>query len=64
MEVFPLIAPGWPGIGVTVTVRLRMVLDPHELFAVTEILPPLAPAVAVIDSELEVPLHPEGNVHV
>jgi hypothetical protein len=38
-------------------------LVPHELLAVTEIVPPLAPAVTEIDVELELPLHPEGNVH-
>ena len=30
----------------------------------TEIVPPLAPGVVVIDVELELPLHPDGNDHV
>ena len=55
---------GWSTIGVIEIVWFREIPEPHELFAVTEIVPPLAPAVAVIDSELEVPLHPDGNVHV
>ena len=38
--------------------------EPHELFAVTEIVPPFAPGVAVIDVEAELPLHPDGNVQV
>ena len=55
--------PGWVGVGVTDTLNVREVLEPHELFAVTEIFP-LVPAVAVIDVEVELPLQPEGNVHV
>ena len=39
-------------------------LVPHELFAVTEIVPPVAPAVEVIDVEVELPVHPDGKVHV
>ena len=38
--------------------------EPHELFAVTEIFPLFAPAVAVIEVESELPLHPDGKVHV
>ena len=62
--VFPVIAPGWAGIAVTDTLNVRGVPEPHELFAVTEILPLFAPGVAVIDVEAELPLHPDGNVHV
>jgi hypothetical protein len=40
------------------------VLEPHELFDATEMVPPDAPAVAVIDAEVELPLHPDGNVQV
>ena len=39
-------------------------LEPHELFAVTEIVPPVTPTVVVIEVEVELPLHPDGNVHV
>ena len=55
---------GTAGIAVTEMLSVRAVLNPHELFAVTEIVPPVKPAVAVIDVEVELPLHPEGNVHV
>ena len=37
---------------------------PQELFAVTDIVPPLEPGIVVIDLEEELPLHPEGNVQV
>ena len=43
---------------------MRGVPEPHELLAVTEIFPLFAPAVAVIEVEFELPLHPDGNVHV
>ena len=59
-----MIVPGCPGSAVTVTPKVLTTLEPHELFAVTETLPLLAPAVVVIDVVVEVPLHPEGNVHV
>jgi hypothetical protein len=39
-------------------------LAPHELVAVTEIVPPFEPIVAVIEFEAELPLHPDGNVQV
>ena len=39
-------------------------LAPQTLSAVTETVPPLAPAVASIDMEEELPVHPEGNDHV
>ena len=45
-------------------VSVPAVLVPHELLAVTEIVPPVAPAVEVIDVEVELPLHPDGKVHV
>ena len=40
------------------------VLFPQLLFAVTEIVPPLPAVVTVILFVVEVPLHPEGSVHV
>jgi hypothetical protein len=49
---------------VAVTLKVLAVPGPHELLAVTEIDPPTAPGVAVIEVEVEFPLHPEGNVHV
>jgi hypothetical protein len=54
------------GVGMvdTVTANVRAVLAPHELTAVTETVPPVALAVAVIDVELELPVQPDGKVHV
>ena len=63
-EVVPEIAPGWAGVVATVTLNILAVPEPHELLAITEIFPPVAPAVAVIEVEEEVPVHPDGNVHV
>jgi len=63
-DVAPDIVPGCEGSAVDDTVRVRAVLAPHELLAVTEIVPPAAPGVVVIDTEVELPLHPEGKVHV
>ena len=39
-------------------------LEPQELFAVTDIVPPLDPAVVIIDVLVDDPLHPDGNVQV
>jgi len=62
--VSPVIVPGWVGTEVTDTLSVRAVLVPQALDAVTEIVPPDAPAIASIDVEVELPVHPEGNVHV
>ncbi len=48
----------------TVTLFICGVLEPHELLAVTEILPPLDPAVALIDVELEEPFQVPGKTQV
>ena len=56
--------PGWVGGAVTDKLNVRALLVPHELVAVTETVPPVAPAVAAIDVEVEVPPHPDGKVHV
>ena len=58
----PVIAPGWAGVVQVETLNVLGAEEPHELFAVTEIVPPLAPAVAVIEVLVEEPLHPDGNV--
>jgi hypothetical protein len=58
-----VIEAGRAGTVKTVTDRLRAVLNPHALFAATEIVPPTEPRVAVIDSEFELPVHPDGKVH-
>jgi len=46
------------------TFNVLAVPEPHELLAITEIVPPVAPAVAEMDVEVELPLHPDGKVHV
>jgi hypothetical protein len=60
---FPDKEPGCEGTDVIVTLNLRAVLKPQVLFAETEISPPDAPAIVVIEVEVELPLHPEGRVH-
>jgi len=62
--VAPVMVPGCAGAVVTDTLRVREVPAPHELLAVTEIVPPAAPATAVIDVEAELPVQPDGKVHV
>ena len=56
--------PGSAGVVNTDTVNVLALLVPHELLAVTEIVPPVEPAVASIDVEVGVPVHPDGKVHV
>jgi len=63
-SVSPLIDPGRAGIAVTETSNVRAVLAPHELFALTEISPLLAPTVVFIDVVVELPVQPEGSVQV
>ena len=46
------------------TFNVRGVLEPQELLAVTEIVPPLVPAVVVIEVVVDVPPQPEGSAHV
>ena len=55
---------GWEGTGLTVTTKFCAELLPQVLLALTEMLPLFAPTVAVIDVVVEVPVHPEGSVHV
>ncbi len=52
----PAILPGWAGAFAVVTVNVRAVDAPQVLFAVTEIVPPVAPVVALIEAVVEVPL--------
>ena len=56
--------PGCAGVVAKVTARFRGVDEPQVLFAVTEIVPPPPPAVAVIEFEEDVPVHPLGSVQV
>ena len=53
--------PGCAGTVETVTANVRAVLVPQLLVAVTEMVPPALPTVALMEVELEVPLHPEGR---
>jgi hypothetical protein len=48
----------------TETASMRAVPGPQSLLAVTDILPLPTPAVAITELVVEVPDHPEGNVHV
>ena len=60
-KIFPGVA-GAAAIVVTVTVCADEL--PHALFAVTEIVPPVEPAVVTIVSVVEVPVQPLGKVQV
>ena len=62
----PLMVPGWGGAvpPPTVTASVCADDDPHALFALTLIFPPVAPATAVIEFVVELPVHPDGKVHV
>ena len=55
---------GCKGRALTDTINVLGVLLPQPLLAVTEIVPPELPTVAVIEFEVELPDHPEGNAHV
>lgn len=54
---------GTDGVADEATLSVLAALVPHVLDALTEIVPPAAPAVANMDVEVELPLHPPGNVH-
>ena len=57
--------PGVAGIAeFTVTVMVCGNEEPHALLAVTDILPLLIPAVALMEFVVDVPVQPVGNVHV
>lgn len=63
-EEFPVMAPGCPMVPEVFTLNVRAKEDPQLLFAVTEMVPALAPAVALIVFVVELPDHPTGNVQV
>jgi len=46
------------------TLNVLAVPEPHELLAITEIVPPVEPAVAEMDVEVELPLQPDGKFQV
>ena len=58
------VVDGACGVGGTDKLNVREALVPHVLVAVTEIVPPVAPAVVIIDVEVELPVHPDGNVQL
>lgn len=62
--VLPLIAPGCAGTAeFTVTASVCAELLPQLLLAVTLMVPPETPDVAVMELVVEEPLQPEGSVH-
>ena len=58
-----MIGLGCAGIGVTVTTFVRAIPVKQAFTACTEIVPPAAPGVTVMDVVVEDPLHPPGSVH-
>jgi hypothetical protein len=62
--MLPEIEAGVAGVLLTVTAKVCGVLLPQVLSAVTVMFPLAVPAVAFIVVVVEVPLHPEGIVHV
>jgi hypothetical protein len=62
--VLPEIVPGCAGRGLTVTDKVCIKEEPQALSADTVIFPLVFPAIALIVFVVEVPVHPEGNVHV
>ena len=61
---FPIIFPGVDGIEFTLTNNVFAADEPHTLSAVTETFPLLDPAIVLIESVVEDPVQPEGNVQV
>lgn len=62
----PLMGPGWAGAEPppTVTFNVCGADEPQELSDVTLIIPPVTPATVLIEVVVEVPVHPDGKVHV
>ena len=59
-----MILPGCAGVAVGLTLNVCAVELPHVPFAVTLMVPPFAPAVALMLVLVELPVQPFGNVHV
>ena len=61
-----MIEPGWEGSADDETLRVRAVLVPQLLSATTDIVPPVAPGITVIDVDVEPPskLQPDGRVQL
>jgi hypothetical protein len=63
-EILPLIVPGVGGAVINATASVCAEEVPQSLLAVTVIFPGVALAVAVIEFVVEVPVQPDGKVHV
>lgn len=64
MVVFPLMVPGIAGMEFDDTANVCTEEEPQVLFAFTVIFPLVVVVVAVIELVVELPVHPEGSVHV
>ena len=64
MVALPVIDPGIEGAEFTVIVKVCTTEEPQRLFAFTLMFPPVVPAMVLILVVVEVPDHPDGNVHV
>ena len=61
----PNIFPGLLGaVPLVATARDTVGVVPQKLLALTDIFPPVAPAVAIIGVVDELPVHPDGKVQV
>lgn len=60
----PVIVPGVAGTGFTFIANVCAREEPQELFAVTVMFPLVEPAVALMELVTDVPVQPDGNVHV
>ncbi len=63
-EAEPDIAPGVAGVVITETGSVAAAEEPQALLAVTETVPPLAPAVVLMLFVVLVPDHVPGRVQV
>lgn len=64
MVAVPEIVPGVAGRGLTVIANVTGAELPQPLFAVTVIFPLVEPAVVEMELVVDVPLQPDGKVHV
>ena len=63
--MLPLMTPGCAGAAAVIeTIKVLVVPLPQELFAFTDIVPPVVPDVVLIELVVEVPVQPDGNVQV
>ena len=60
----PVIEAGWLGTEFILTTNVTGELFPQLLVATTESVPLVVPAVTFIEFEVEVPLQPDGKVHI